>query len=181
MAVVWAVALQLSQDGRAYLLSHADKTAVASPTGGHWLSAQLSPRRPTPLLSLTAAWRRAIFRAAGGAVCCAGERHLPACVLGGSFIVCTPWWGYLGRVALPSGVRITQSRERPRGQWRQSVLWKGFRLMLDTSYNVCVCDITCTALCCVGVKWTQVCGCEKMSVLLSLLLFLTCLHSWWSV
>ncbi|KAL2094062.1 hypothetical protein ACEWY4_011374 [Coilia grayii] len=93
----------LSQDGRAYLLSHADKTAVASPTGGHWLSAQLSPRRPTPLLSLTAAWRRAIFRAAGGAVCCAGERHLPACVLGGSFIVRTPWWGYLGCVALPSG------------------------------------------------------------------------------
>ena len=48
IAVPWATGLQLSPDRIGYLVQHANKTAVASPTANHWLSAccrllQLSP------------------------------------------------------------------------------------------------------------------------------------------
>lgn len=39
IAVVWAAALQLSQDRHWYLFPHANKTAVAYPTGTRWRSA----------------------------------------------------------------------------------------------------------------------------------------------
>lgn len=47
--MLWATGLQLSQDRNEYLVQHANKTAGASPTANHWLSAcclQLSPALP---------------------------------------------------------------------------------------------------------------------------------------
>lgn len=37
--MLWATGLQLSQDRSGYLVQHANKTAAASPTAKHWLSA----------------------------------------------------------------------------------------------------------------------------------------------
>lgn len=55
IAVVWAAALQLSQDRHWYLFPHANKTAVAYPTGTRWRSAccvNISMLSASSLLSL---------------------------------------------------------------------------------------------------------------------------------
>lgn len=39
IAALWAAGLQMSQDTNERLVQHANKTAVASPTAKHWLSA----------------------------------------------------------------------------------------------------------------------------------------------